>query len=55
MAKACEHFLNSPPLTPDTIQTPLLNHTIATFIPLMRRVDQADIDALVSENQQATT
>lgn len=51
MAKACEHFLNCAPLMWDSIDTPLLNHPINAFTPLMLRVEQAKIDALLAENK----
>ncbi len=51
MATAAEQFLNCPPLTWENIETPLLNHTIATFVPLMTRVDKEAINALLAENK----
>jgi len=51
MAASAEQFLNCPPLTWENIETPLLNHTIATFVPLMTRVDKEAINALLAENK----
>lgn len=51
MACAAEQFLNCEPLTWYSIDKPLLNHTINPFVPLMVRVDQVKIDALLAENQ----
>ena len=51
MACAAEQFLNCEPLTWNSIDKPLLNHTINPFVPLMVRVDQVKIDALLAENQ----
>ena len=48
MAKASEHFLNCEPLTWHNIDAPLLNHSINAFKPLMTRVEQASIDALLA-------
>lgn len=47
MAKDSEDFLNCAPLTWDNINTPLLNHRINAFKPLMTRVEQASLDALI--------
>ena len=48
MAKASETFLNSPPLSLQSIETPLLGTRINPFTPLMRRVEQTDLDALLT-------
>lgn len=47
MAETVEMFLNCPPLTWENIEQPLLNHRIQTFVPLMQRVEQRAIDALL--------
>ncbi len=47
MAAAAATFLNCE-LTWQSIQTPLVNHRINAFIPLMQRVEQRHIDALVA-------
>jgi methionyl-tRNA synthetase len=49
MAKASEQFLQCEPLDWENIEKPLLNHKIATFSPLMTRVEQAKIDAMLSD------
>jgi methionyl-tRNA synthetase len=48
MAKDSELFLNCEPLTWYNIDAPLLNHTINVFKPLMTRVEQSSLDALVA-------
>lgn len=50
MAQASEHFLNSEPLTWHNIDTPLLNHTIRPFTPLMVRVEKQNIDAMLNQH-----
>ena len=53
-----EAFLNIAPLQWADIATPLLAHTIAAFKPLMTRVEQEKIDAIIEEskdNMTATT
>ncbi len=49
MAKKAEQFLNCEALNWQSIQQPLLNHTIQEFKPLMQRVDLEKIVALQSE------
>ena len=51
MAAAAEQFLNCEPLMWNSIDQPLLDHKINAFIPLMVRVEQAKIDALLAENK----
>lgn len=51
MASAAESFLNCEPLVWDSIDTPLLNHTIRPFVPLMVRVEKEKIDAMISQNK----
>jgi methionyl-tRNA synthetase len=46
-AVAVEAFLNVPPLTWEDHATALLNHTINPFQPLLQRVEQTTIDALL--------
>lgn len=48
MAAQVELFLNCEPLMWHSIDTPLLDHDIAVFVPLMRRVEQASLDALLA-------
>ena len=47
MALKSEEFLNCVELDWQNIDTPLLNHTINKFKPLMLRVDQKKIDELL--------
>ncbi|MCX7090173.1 MAG: methionine--tRNA ligase [Legionellales bacterium] len=51
MAETVETFLNCPPLTWENIDQPLLGHRIQTFVPLMQRVEQGAIDALLGAGQ----
>ncbi len=51
MAAASEQFLNCEPLMWNSIDQPLLAHKINAFVPLMTRVEQAKIDALIAENK----
>lgn len=53
MAEKVETFLQCPPLTWDNIDQPLLDHHIQPFVPLMQRVEQAAIDALLEENRES--
>lgn len=50
-AKA-ETFLNIEPLTWADIHTPLLNHDINPFKPLMTRVDRKHIDAMIEDSKE---
>ncbi|MFA6301611.1 MAG: methionine--tRNA ligase [Legionella sp.] len=52
MAQASEQFLNCPPLTWDALDTPLLNHTINQFQPLIVRVDKDKITAMMNQNRE---
>jgi methionyl-tRNA synthetase len=52
MAQASEQFLNCEPLSWQAIETPLLNHPIHTFVPLMTRVEKEKIEALFNGNGQ---
>jgi methionyl-tRNA synthetase len=45
-ANNAEDFLNIPSLTWDARTTPLLNHVIKPFHPLMKRLDKKEIDAM---------
>lgn len=48
MASNSETFLNCPAFVWESIDEPLLNHTINPFVPLMTRVEQAKIDELLA-------
>ena len=57
LAEASETFLNIAPLMWQDVRTPLTNHTINKFKPLMTRVEKDKVDAMVDaskENLQAT-
>ncbi|MGW8229043.1 MAG: methionine--tRNA ligase [Gammaproteobacteria bacterium] len=57
LAEASEAFLNIKPLMWNDISTPLTNHTINKFKPLMTRVEKDKVDAMIEaskENLQAT-
>jgi len=58
LAEASEAFLNIKPLMWNDVSTPLIDHTINKFKPLMTRVEKDKVDAMVEaskENLQATT
>ena len=50
MAEQSEAFLQCEPITFINLNVLLLNHSIAPFQPLMQRVEQSQIDALLQEN-----
>ncbi len=50
MAEQSEAFLQCEPITFINLNALLLNHSIAPFQPLMQRVEQSQIDALLQEN-----
>ncbi|KTD00584.1 methionine--tRNA ligase [Fluoribacter gormanii] len=52
MAEAAEEFLNCAPLTWEAIDTPLLNHNLNTFKPLMIRVEKDKIQAMLEQSKQ---
>ncbi|PHS31205.1 MAG: methionine--tRNA ligase [Methylophaga sp.] len=47
-----ETFLNIAPLTWDDISTPLLNHTITKFKPLMTRIETDKLDAILEASKE---
>jgi len=51
MATEVESFLNIPALRWDAIAAPLTGHTINTFKPLMTRVEQEKIDAMLEDSK----
>lgn len=53
MAKASEQFLQCPSLTFESMDAPLLNHTINPFQPLMMRVEKEKIEAMFAQNRDA--
>ena len=50
-AEKSEAFLNSE-LSWDTLATPLLGHSIDTFKPLMTRIEQENIDAMIEQSTE---
>lgn len=52
MAQTAEQFLNCDPLTWAAIETPLLDHVINPFQPLMTRVEKEKIDAMLAQSKQ---
>ena len=54
MTKAAEEFLNCDPLTWSSIDTPLLNHPIHTFQPLMVRVEKEKIEAMFAQTKDSS-
>ena len=53
MASAVETFLNIPPMTWNAIETPLTGHTIKQFKPLMTRVEEEKIDAMLDDSKDS--
>jgi len=47
-----EDFLNIPPMQWQDRMTPLLNHTIKTYKPLIKRIDKKEIDAMKDAMQK---
>jgi methionyl-tRNA synthetase len=47
LAEDAEAFLHTAPMTWNDHRDPLLNHTIMKFKPLMQRIDDAQLDALI--------
>ena len=52
LAEQAEEFLNIKPLVWDDIHTPLLEHSINPFKPLMTRVEKEKIDAMIDESKE---
>jgi methionyl-tRNA synthetase len=53
MASAVETFLNIPAMQWDAVSTPLTGHTINQFKPLMTRVEQEKIDAMLEDSKDS--
>lgn len=51
-AEKTESFLNIPPLNWEDIHTPLSDHHINPFKPLITRVDKQDIDAMIEDSKE---
>ena len=52
LTEQAETFLNVEPLNWDSIGTPLTNHKLNKFKPLMTRVEQEKIDAMLEDSKQ---
>ena len=52
LARQSEAFLNLPPQQWSDTQTPLTNHTINAFKPLLKRVEEATIEQLIAASAQ---
>ena len=55
MAQKTEQFLNIEPMNWSNYKTPLTNHSINKFKPLMTRVEQEKIDKMLEESKQTMT
>ena len=53
LVEQAEEFLNVPELSWSDIEQPLLNHTINKFKPLMTRIEQSAIDAMIEESTES--
>ena len=53
MAADVETFLQLPAMTWDAVDTPLTGHTINKFKPLMTRVEQEKIDAMLEDSKDS--
>jgi len=53
MAVQVESFLNIPPMTWDAINVPLAGHAINPFIPLLTRVEQDKVDAMLEDSKHS--
>jgi len=53
MAAEVESFLNIPPMTWDAIGAPLAGHTIKPFKPLLTRVEQEKVDAMLEDSKHS--
>ena len=52
LAEKAESFLNIPPLAWDDTGSPLLDHEINKFVPLLTRVEKQKIDAMIEDSKQ---
>ncbi len=53
IAAASERFLNIPPLDWQALERPLLDHTIERFTPLLQRVDESAIAAMLEASRES--
>ncbi len=54
-ADKSEEFLQIAPMQWDDLRQPLTGHTLAKFTPLMTRVEQTQIDAMISDSAEDLT
>ncbi|MGD2112999.1 MAG: methionine--tRNA ligase [Gammaproteobacteria bacterium] len=52
MASRAEAFLNIPPLHWESVGTPLTDHSIQPFTPLLTRVEQENIDTMLEDSRE---
>ncbi len=52
MAQQVESFLQIEPMTWEQVQHPLTDHTIASFTPLMTRVEPSHIEAMIEASRE---
>jgi methionyl-tRNA synthetase len=55
MARQVETFLNLPAMRWDAIETPLTDHRINKFTPLMTRVEQDKVEAMLEDSKDSLT
>ena len=55
LAAQVEQFMQIPPLRWDALETPLLDHTIGEYKPLMHRIEIAQITAMVNESRESSS
>ncbi len=53
LTEQSETFLNIEPMNWESINTPLLDHTINKFKPLMTRIEQEKVDAMVEDSKDS--
>jgi methionyl-tRNA synthetase len=53
MAAQVESFLNMPPMTWEAVRAPLAGHAIRPFIPLITRVEQDKVDAMLEDSKHS--
>jgi methionyl-tRNA synthetase len=53
LARQVESFLDIPPMTWSAVSTPLTGHVINPFTPLLTRVDQEKVDAMLEDSKHS--
>jgi methionyl-tRNA synthetase len=53
LARQVESFLDIPPMTWDAVSTPLTGHVINPFTPLLTRVEQEKVDAMLEDSKHS--